>query len=549
MPWSTEARHISEHHFTVGHSRVAAVPGTIQAEDPKEGSQLMPYDFPSRPLIAFAFGRFALKPTERVLEHDGEPVQVGSRAFDILVALLEHPGEVVSHRALIDRAWPGLTVEAANLRVHIANLRKVFAIASGAEKYITNVPGRGYSITVPVRREESDPGQKRPKTHVRGASSQPDQHPHLLARDDDLARVVQLVGSRQLVSIIGAGGVGKTALALRLEQLLDAQFPDGVYHVDLSNALAPAEAITLLDRSLCAGLGPEWRSGREARCAGRALIVLDTCEHLTEAVAALSGQILSALPEGRILLTSREATRSPNEHVHVLKPLPLPMVAETNLGVALAAPSVKLFMRCAEAGGYVEDIAEQDVPHLVSICHNLDGNPLAIEIVSRSVSLHGFRGTASLIENAEWALALPLRGMPARHRTIAASIGWSYDLLPPRDQLIMQRLSEFQGAFTLEAAEEIVVDQDISGCCLQNALSRMLETSLVVETVSNGSTRYRLPNLVKLFARSTLNALSPTNSALARHARMMSGAVAERMSAVSPRPAACGSLERVLCQP
>jgi DNA-binding winged helix-turn-helix (wHTH) protein len=172
----------------------------------------------SRPAICF--GALVLYPTERRLECDGQPLRISSRAFDILLALLEQPGEVVPHRILMARAWPGTNVEEANLRVHVAGIRKLLGSTTGLSHNIINVPGRGYAITGPV-------GTAAPRP-----SAAPRENPQ-----PDLALLAALFQSERLMSLVGAGGIGKNALAAQFVQGL-AERLSGVRDLDLAGELA-----------------------------------------------------------------------------------------------------------------------------------------------------------------------------------------------------------------------------------------------------------------------------------------------------------------------
>jgi predicted ATPase/DNA-binding winged helix-turn-helix (wHTH) protein len=449
---------------------------------------------------ALSFGNFVLYPTERRLECSGHPVRIGSRAFDILLALLEQAGEIVPHRALIARAWPRISVEEANLRVHIAELRRLLAAGGAPHQCITNVPSRGYAITVPVRpyshQHQSAPQQVPPVP----AASMSTTAQRLLGRDEDLATLESLVESHRLVSIVGAGGIGKTAIALRLMQLLQHRF-GGVSFADLSSASSAEDVVSLLSTASELPRDPGYRTDTGKVAKERPLlIVLDGCERMVDAVAGLTARLRCSAPESHILLTSRAATRSADEQVHVVPPLHV--APDRQIGQATAgAPAVELFMAAARAGGYRFEPTNEDLPLVASICERLDGNPLALEIVGSRVATHGLQGTAGLIENPEWLLTQTLRGSPARHRTIAAMLAWSYDLLIQKDRQVLGRLSELGEDFSMSAAEKVSLDAEISPCDVQLAVSRLLEQSLLHRSRAEGETTYRLPNLVKLFVR------------------------------------------------
>lgn len=181
------------------------------------------------------FDRFQLQPAERRLLADGRPVELGARALDLLRVLVEHAGRLVSKDELLDRVWPGVIVEEANLHVQVSALRKVLG-----REAIATVPGRGYQFVLPVH---CDTPQAAPVPASQAL--QPDGLPSLLGRDAELRRLRELVGQAPLVTVTGAGGCGKTLLARHLLQALQGGRPQGVAWVEL---LDVADAPALADR-------------------------------------------------------------------------------------------------------------------------------------------------------------------------------------------------------------------------------------------------------------------------------------------------------------
>jgi predicted ATPase/DNA-binding winged helix-turn-helix (wHTH) protein len=465
------------------------------------------------------FGRLTLHPMERRLECDGLPVRISSRAFDILHALLEQPGEVVPNRELIARAWPGICVEDANLRVHIAALRSIISSKTGLSRCITNVPSRGYALTMPG--SPSNPQS----TFLRGDISQSQLFcqsagvQRLVGRDQDLALLRELVCTQALVNIVGMGGMGKTLLALRLLDELRSRFAEA-YFVDVSRALTAQDLISSLSKLLkCSPDVDAAVSALHNRRDRDTLIVLDTCEHMVEPVADLCSRLQTYAPEVRTLLTSRTSTRAPSERVHMLRPL-----QGASQGSGMPDAQLELFLAAAEGGGYRSEITDEERTIAGSICRRLDGNPLAIEIIASRAASHGIEGTSILTENAEWVLTQTHRGTEARHRTISVMLDWSYQLLGQSDRKVLGFLSEIGGPFALIDAERATENAQLPECEIQLSLSRLLELSFVSCSVIDGDKTYRVPNIVKLFTRmnqtvprADIDAAGRQTSALAMH--------------------------------
>ena len=228
----------------------------------------------------FVFGRFTLFPAERLLKKDGECLAIGGRALELLTVLLERAGEVVSHQELIGRVWPNLTVEHANLRVHIAALRRVLGVDAGSRRYISCVSGRGYCFVAPVRRCSAE--ECLPRIDVSRSLAPhfplPARPVRMVGRDETIRTVLTLVLTRRFVSIIGPGGIGKTAVAVSVAyEAIDA-FRGAIYFVDLSCLTDPVSP-----HRRCIGTGMYAAFSRSHRFA--------TCLYETEAASARARQL------------------------------------------------------------------------------------------------------------------------------------------------------------------------------------------------------------------------------------------------------------------
>ena len=225
----------------------------------------------------YAFGSFQLIPAQRLLLDNGRPLRLGSRALDILIALLEAAGETVHHDQIMARAWPATVVDEALLRVHIAALRKTLGEGRVGNRFIANVPGRGYAFVAPVRRGEDRPLGQSPATGSVGGSNLPTPLASIVGRSDVIASLAAQLTRRRLLTLVGPGGIGKTTAAVAMAERVRASYPDGVWFVPLaslpdSSFVASAVATAVgVDAS---GTGPS--SALTARLQDKqALIVLD----------------------------------------------------------------------------------------------------------------------------------------------------------------------------------------------------------------------------------------------------------------------------------
>jgi len=468
-----------------------------------------------------SFGPFRLFMAERLLEKAGEPLELGNRALDILITLVERAGEVVTRKELISRVWPDVIVEEANLRVHIAGLRKALGNGSDGARYVTNVTGRGYCFVAPVTRSASQRSAPQARPLVSDRLRQlPARLTRMVGRDDTVRALSAQLMTRRFVSIVGPGGMGKTTVAISIAHALIDDFEGAVFFVDLGaltdpglvpTAVASALGIMMQAQdpflSLLAFLGDR-----------RVLLLLDNCEHVIDAAAALAEPLVSEAPQAHILATSREALRVEGEHVHLLYPLDGPL---NDVGLtaaeALTFPAVRLFMERAAASGNRSELSDADAPIVAGICRRLDGIALAIELAASRVSSHGIRGTAELLDNRFKLLWRGRRTALPRHQTLNAMLDWSYNLLQERDQVVLCRSSVFVGVFTLKAAIS-VAGTEASDADVADAMASLVAKSLVSTTTIGVTTYYRLLDTTQAYAAGKLADHGEADNIARRHA-------------------------------
>jgi predicted ATPase/DNA-binding winged helix-turn-helix (wHTH) protein len=455
----------------------------------------------SREIISF--GPFRLVASERLLAKDGVPVELSARAFDILMTLLSRPTEVISKSDLMAQAWPGITVEEGSLRFHIANLRKTLGDGKDGARYITTASGRGYCFVAPVSRsgEQSRP----PKTLGSGFrhANLPGRLTGMIGREDDLQKLSARLDAARFVTIVGSGGVGKTTLAVAIgHQLIDA-FAGAVLFVDLSMLSDPDLVATVVASML--GLSVQSDDATPSLIAHlrdkRILLILDTCEHLIEAVAALASTIFATAPQVHILATSRETLQVEGEHVYRLEPLECPPDdAALTAAVARTFPATQLFFERALASGAQLDFSDAEAAIVVSICRRLDGVALAIELAARRVEAYGVHQTAALLDQRLTLLWIGLRGAPPRQKTLRATLDWSYGLLSEIERLVLRRLAVFVGHFTLDAALAVINSTNLDQTAIFNAIDSLVAKSMVATRPIGAMVRYRLLDTTRAYA-------------------------------------------------
>jgi DNA-binding winged helix-turn-helix (wHTH) protein len=262
-----------------------------------------------------SFGPFRFVVSERLLTRDGTPVAVSGRTLDILIALLSRPNEVIDKKELLARVWPDVRVEEGNLRFHMTRLRKALGDGRDGARYIETLSGRGYCFVAPVFRSR-EPAEGSAKPPSSPHTNLPARLAGMIGRDDDVQKLCARLSAARLVTILGAGGVGKTTVAIAIGHHLAEDYAGAIVFVDLSMQLNPDGGVAT---AVAAMLGLPMRS--EDPMQGlvaylrtrRMLLILDTCEHLIEAVAALAARILTDAPQIHLLATSRETIQVDGE--------------------------------------------------------------------------------------------------------------------------------------------------------------------------------------------------------------------------------------------
>ncbi|WP_307797337.1 LuxR C-terminal-related transcriptional regulator [Actinomadura barringtoniae] len=344
-----------------------------------------------------------------------------------------------------------------------------------------------------------------------------------IGRKDELGEVAQALERSRLITLCGVGGVGKTRLALRAAAQVETAFPDGVWLAELSALREPAmlarrvaEAMRLPD--LAAGdpldLLAEHLADR------RLLLILDTCEHLPDACAMLAEVLLRAAPGLRIVATSREPLDVLGEHVVRVAPLaaPTPDAAETDDADGVAGvddfDAVALFLDRAALTIPRRALDDLDRRSVASLCHRLDGIPLAIELAAvrlRTMSLE------QILERLHdrFKLLGAARGRQDRQQTLRATVEWSHHLCGPDERLLWARLAAFPGGFDLIAAEAVCADEIMPGDVLADTIGRLVDKSIVQYERDTG--RYRMLDTIREFGLEELELLGGREELSRRH--------------------------------
>jgi predicted ATPase/DNA-binding winged helix-turn-helix (wHTH) protein len=471
-------------------------------------------------------GDFELFPSERRLSAAGKPVELGARAFDLLLVLVENPGRLVTKAALIERVWPRVIVDENNLPAQIAGLRKIL----GADA-IRTVPGFGYRLELPVRScEATNTAPASPAAPLEPVSvpepvlcvprrSWPNRLGPLVGRDSEVREIQAALAGANLVTIVGMAGVGKTRMAQELLACEAAKPGAAVAWVSLgplrdAQHVAPAIAGAL-------GLSlPDGVDGFTALCQALeqqpVLLILDCAEHLTDALATPLAGLISGTQGLRALITSQVPLGIAGEVVYRLAALavPDPRAPEEE---AVACAAVKLFAQRAAAADRRFELTPANAPMVAKICRRLDGIPLALELAAARVPALGLSALLERLDDHFRLLKLAGRAVDPRHNALHTAFDWSYNLLPAAEQHVFNMLGVFTGSFSLKTAARAVTGDAVDMADAVDLIGRLVDRSLVT-VLAVDPPRYTLLETARHYALERLMARDELQVARARMA-------------------------------
>lgn len=484
---------------------------------------------PATPDSTIGFGPFLLLARQHVLLRNGEPVTLGSRALYLLIALVTRAGELLEKSELISFAWPKVVVEECNLRAQIVALRRALG-DDGNFSYIVTVPGRGYRFVAPVT--VLAPGEEHlPVPYVRvDEPNLPTSTAEVIGRDALIASLADQVMSQRFVTLTGPGGIGKTTVAMAVAQRLASELNLGSCFVDL----APATSGQWVAGMLASALGIQTVSedplhGVAASLANRRLLlVLDNCEHVLPATADAVETLLRSAPQCHVLTTSREPLRADGERVHDLAPLQVPDAhASLSAHEALAWSGVRLFVERVRALDPDFVFGDADVAAVCAICRKLDSNALAIEIAAARVRTFGIQDLVGLLDGSFRLQMTGRRTALARHRSLSATLDWTYAMLSGDEQAMLRQLAVFTGSFTLEAVKAMTASSSLDPRNALPLLESLMDKSLLIAGESKALKRYRLLETTRAYALEKLSEQGETRSTCQRHAHYALGMLQE----------------------
>ena len=371
-----------------------------------------------------------------------------------------------------------------------------------------------------------------PPTNLPASSSE------LIGREAETRDVVDLVTRHRLVTLTGAGGIGKTRLGLEAARHLSPDFVDGVWFAELAPlsdpSLVPVSVAVALKLAL-----PDRAESPERVAAAlgdkRLLLVLDNCEHVIDEAARMADAVLRAAPHARVVATSREPLRAPGEYVYRVPSLEVPHEDTDDHEQLLQAAAVSLFVARARALEARFSPDARTAATTAAVCRRLDGIPLAIELAAARTATLGLDELAAHLDDRFRLLTGGHRTALPRQQTLRATLDWSYELLSAIEQTVLRRLAVFAGDFTLEAASDVVTADDLDAPAVVDLVTNLAAKSLVVVEIADADAQYRLLETTRVYALEKLADSGELDEVARRHARHYQ-VVFERAEAEWDRP-------------
>lgn len=476
---------------------------------------------PAQGFLAYESGAWEINLARRELRLRGKPVPLGGRAFDIIEVLIQSAGEVVTKDDLMSRVWPHVTVGENTIQVHLSAVRK----ALGADRWmLKTTTGRGYRLLGDwwSRQESMAAAAVPPPTEPRSFQTNfPTAGADLIGRNVAVQQLRDVLSAYRIVTLTGPGGIGKTILALQVARRILGEYADGAWLVELASLSDPGLVPSTLAQVLRLGLGGgDITAETVARAISNRhlLLILDNCEHLIEAVAILAETLLHVCPRVTVLTTSREVLRIQGEYGYRVQPLGVPAIGQNEPSEILGHSAPELFIARAKELGSDFSSSATNLATIAAICRHLDGIPLAIEFAAARAATVGIELVAAGLRNRLALLTSGRRTALPRHRTLRATLDWSYELLPEAERLLLRRLAIFPAGFTVDAAAAVMEDTGFDAAAVADGIANLVSKSLVAPGGTQGATRWTLLETIRAYALEKLTEHGEAAAVSGRHA-------------------------------
>lgn len=462
---------------------------------------------------AYEFGDFRFEPEEARLSRAGKVVSLEPKAVAVLARFLAQPGHLHARDELLDAVWGHRHVTPSTLNRIVTLLRAALGDERTAPRYIETVPRMGYRFIADVHRAAPRADDAPPEDGLFRPPPLPARVEAEVPREAELAALQALMEEARLLTVLGPGGIGKTELALELARRVGASFTDGVWLVDLSpcrNAADVSDALLAafgLARQDAIDVESQLLAALQSR---ELLLLLDNCEQVAQACAAIATRLLQGCAGLRILATSQVRLGAEGEQDYRVPPLGLPdddwQASADPLAAACASDAVRLLeLRARQADPHFALDAD-NVGAVVDLCRHLEGLPLALELAASRLRVLGPHELLERLAARREVLVADWHGGPDRQRTMRDMLDWSFHLLSPDEAQLLQRLALFAGGWTLDGAEAVMRGDDGGGRDVVGPLGSLVDKSFAVVEPDTRPRRFRMLETVRQYALERLAA-------------------------------------------
>jgi predicted ATPase/DNA-binding winged helix-turn-helix (wHTH) protein len=449
-------------------------------------------------------GNLDVSTTRREVYELGVPITLSSRALELLLVLVEANGALVLKSDIMKAVWPDTIVDENNLYVHVSAIRKLL----GAHRdVLVGVSGRGYRLNMepPLAKISPTEARSTARSILKFALPVPNATT-FFGRQTALTVVRSLLHRHPVVTLVGAGGIGKTRLALEVANEARNDFRDLVLFVELAQLTDPADVRTVISEAVSEAetLAAAKKQGNSPALIST-LIVLDNCEHLIEAATRCVEELIATRTGFSFLVTSREPLRAVGEVVFRVEPLDITPV-HVDGDTFILPSSVEMFLAHASSIDLRFDRDSASVSLISRLCRRLDGLPLAIEIASARAAVLGIGALMEAIGDRFNNLSGGHRTALPRHQTLKATFDWSYNLLSINEQKVFRRLSVLHSPFITSDACFIATDSEMSQDDIVDAVCGLASKSLLAACdVADSKREHRLLETARAYALQKLD--------------------------------------------